>query len=158
MQYLLLNFVCRCFRHIYWVFWCPYKAKLFPWEQWCYGPTFSMSKALVMFGLFSLFSFLTLPYGCAVKIVRDKESEESLGYGFIWFSGRESADLAVREMNGKVSDLPRWTFIILIRNQVCLCTSLLLEDFQFFHGRFILVTEAKPRLPQRQERTKPYRF
>ncbi|OWM74198.1 glycine-rich RNA-binding protein 4, mitochondrial-like isoform X2 [Punica granatum] len=64
-----------------------------------------------------------------VQIIRDKESEQSLGYGFIWFSSEESANFSVKEMNGK-----------------------------FFYGRFILVAVAKPNLHKRLENTTPYRF
>ena len=32
----------------------------------------------------------------------DGESEQSLGFAYIWFSTEDSAELAVKEMNGKV--------------------------------------------------------
>ncbi|KAJ7954963.1 RNA-binding glycine-rich protein [Quillaja saponaria] len=37
-----------------------------------------------------------------VKLIMDRESGQSLGVAYIWFSRKESALLAVKEMNGKV--------------------------------------------------------
>ncbi|OMO55069.1 hypothetical protein CCACVL1_27399 [Corchorus capsularis] len=37
-----------------------------------------------------------------VEVVRDGESKRSLGSAFVWFNKEESAQLAVKEMNGKV--------------------------------------------------------
>ncbi|KAJ4722362.1 RNA binding protein [Melia azedarach] len=50
-----------------------------------------------------------------VKIVVEKMSKQSLGSAFVWFTSKESAKLAVEEMNGK-----------------------------FFNGRFVLVKIAEP--------------
>ncbi|MCD7462587.1 hypothetical protein HAX54_048848 [Datura stramonium] len=46
-----------------------------------------------------------------VKIITDKKSKKSLGFAYIWFPDNESAQSAVREMNGKVytgSDGKAW--------------------------------------------------
>ncbi|PNX73218.1 RNA-binding protein, partial [Trifolium pratense] len=37
-----------------------------------------------------------------VKLLIDKESGQSLGFAYIWFVKEESAQLAAKEMNGKV--------------------------------------------------------
>ncbi|CAL1396947.1 unnamed protein product [Linum trigynum] len=50
-----------------------------------------------------------------VKIIVDKRTMESLGFAYVWFVSKASADLAVEGMNGK-----------------------------FFDGRFVLVTIARP--------------
>ncbi|CAI0466374.1 unnamed protein product, partial [Linum tenue] len=50
-----------------------------------------------------------------VKIIVDKRTMESLGFAYVWFASKASADLAVEGMNGK-----------------------------FFDGRFVLVTIARP--------------
>ncbi|KAJ7954964.1 Glycine-rich RNA-binding protein like [Quillaja saponaria] len=64
-----------------------------------------------------------------VKLIMDRESGQSLGVAYIWFSRKESALLAVKEMNGK-----------------------------FFDGRFIYVTVAKPRSYKNWRTMAPYRF
>ena len=38
----------------------------------------------------------------AVKIITDKKSKQPLGFAYVWFSCEESAQMAVKEMNGKV--------------------------------------------------------
>ncbi|KAK6913875.1 RNA recognition motif domain [Dillenia turbinata] len=50
-----------------------------------------------------------------VKIVTDKRSGQPVGFAYVWFSSEDSAQLAVKEMNG-----------------------------QFVDGRFIYVTIARP--------------
>ncbi|CAI0430188.1 unnamed protein product, partial [Linum tenue] len=50
-----------------------------------------------------------------VKIIVDNRTMESLGFAYVWFASKASADLAVEGMNGK-----------------------------FFDGRFVLVTIARP--------------
>ncbi|CAI0430187.1 unnamed protein product [Linum tenue] len=54
-------------------------------------------------------------FGFAVKIIVDNRTMESLGFAYVWFASKASADLAVEGMNGK-----------------------------FFDGRFVLVTIARP--------------
>lgn len=43
------------------------------------------------------------PYGRIVssKLVRDKATKASLGYGFVMYDNKTSAELAIRELNGK---------------------------------------------------------
>ncbi|XP_075653685.1 glycine-rich RNA-binding protein 4, mitochondrial-like [Castanea sativa] len=50
-----------------------------------------------------------------VKMIIDTKSRQPLGFAYIWFTTEDSAELAVKEMNGK-----------------------------FFDGRFVYVTIAKP--------------
>lgn len=64
-----------------------------------------------------------------VKIIMDRESEQSLGFAYIWFSTEDSAELAVKEMNGK-----------------------------FFDGRFVYVTIARPTLSKNLKSAVPYKF
>ncbi|KAJ1427223.1 RNA-binding domain superfamily [Sesbania bispinosa] len=64
-----------------------------------------------------------------VKLMIDKESGQSLGFAYIWFVKEESAQSAVKEMNGK-----------------------------FFDGRFIYVTTAKPISSRSWKRTTAYKF
>ncbi|CAL5413295.1 unnamed protein product [Camellia sinensis] len=64
-----------------------------------------------------------------VKIVTDKKSKQPLGFAYIWFTSMESAQMAVKEMNGK-----------------------------FFDGRFVLVTIARPGSCKTQPRATPYKF
>ncbi|KAL6971437.1 hypothetical protein U1Q18_031113 [Sarracenia purpurea var. burkii] len=40
-----------------------------------------------------------------VKIVTDKKSKKPLGFAYAWFTSEESAQMAVKVMNGKVSGL-----------------------------------------------------
>ncbi|OVA05523.1 RNA recognition motif domain [Macleaya cordata] len=64
-----------------------------------------------------------------VKIITDKKLRQSLGFGYVWFSSEESAQLAKKEMDGKV------------------------------HIVFITVTIAKPEAPTSQESNKePFPF
>ncbi|KAE9455330.1 hypothetical protein C3L33_12765, partial [Rhododendron williamsianum] len=37
-----------------------------------------------------------------VKILTDKKNKQPLGFAYLWFSSEESAQMAVKEMNGKV--------------------------------------------------------
>ncbi|KAI8561414.1 hypothetical protein RHMOL_Rhmol04G0337900 [Rhododendron molle] len=37
-----------------------------------------------------------------VKILTNKKNKQPLGFAYLWFSGKESAQMAVKEMNGKV--------------------------------------------------------
>lgn len=46
--------------------------------------------------------YLSVYYHLAVKLMMDRESGESLGFAYIWFTREDSAELAVKEMNGKV--------------------------------------------------------
>ncbi|XP_057469239.1 organelle RRM domain-containing protein 2, mitochondrial [Actinidia eriantha] len=39
-----------------------------------------------------------------VKIITDKKSKLPLGFAYVWFSCEESAQMAVKEMNGKLFD------------------------------------------------------
>lgn len=64
-----------------------------------------------------------------VKIVTEKLLKQPLGSAFVWFSRKESADLAVEKMNGK-----------------------------FFDGRFILVKIAEPGLIKNRGRRTRYKF
>ncbi|XVF28930.1 hypothetical protein REPUB_Repub15cG0075300 [Reevesia pubescens] len=64
-----------------------------------------------------------------VNVVREKVSKQSLGSAFVWFDKHESAQLAVKEMNGK-----------------------------FFDGRFLLVKFARPGLSKNWRRATPYKF
>lgn len=64
-----------------------------------------------------------------VKIVTDKKSKESLGFAYIWFPDNESAQSAIREMNGK-----------------------------FLDGRFIQVQMAKPGSCKPNVKSMPYKF
>ncbi|GMP76957.1 hypothetical protein CsSME_00033406 [Camellia sinensis var. sinensis] len=64
-----------------------------------------------------------------VKIVTDKKSKQPLGFAYIWFTSMESAQMAVKEMNGK-----------------------------FFDGRFVLVTIARPGSCKTQPMATPYKF
>ncbi|KAJ1405629.1 RNA-binding domain superfamily [Sesbania bispinosa] len=63
------------------------------------------------------------------KLMIDKESGQSLGFAYIWFVKEESAESAVKDMNGK-----------------------------FFDGRFIYVTTAKPISSRSWKRTTAYKF
>ncbi|KAL8524783.1 hypothetical protein ACS0TY_014408 [Phlomoides rotata] len=84
-----------------------------------------LAKSTVEGGLrttFSQFGEVT-----RVKIVTDKKSKQSLGFGYVWFTREEHAQAAINMMNG-----------------------------QFFEGRFIHVTLAKP--GSCKTRTKPYKF
>ncbi|WRX21342.1 RNA recognition motif domain - like 10 [Theobroma cacao] len=63
------------------------------------------------------------------NVVRERVSKQSLGSAFVWFDEEQSAQLAVKEMNGK-----------------------------FFDGRFILVKIATPGLSKNRGRATPYRF
>ena len=38
----------------------------------------------------------------AVKMIMDTKSRQPLGFAYIWFTTEDSAELAVKEMNGKV--------------------------------------------------------
>ncbi|KAB1214258.1 Glycine-rich RNA-binding protein 4, mitochondrial [Morella rubra] len=64
-----------------------------------------------------------------VKLMIDRESGESLGFAYIWFTREDSAALAVKEMNGK-----------------------------FFDGRFVRVTIAKAGLTKRRGKATPFMF
>ncbi|KAK9288914.1 hypothetical protein L1049_017384 [Liquidambar formosana] len=64
-----------------------------------------------------------------VKIIMDKKSRQPLGFAYVWFTSEESAQLAVKEMDGK-----------------------------FFDGRFVFVTIAKPGSCKSRVKTTPYRF
>ncbi|XP_042516459.1 U11/U12 small nuclear ribonucleoprotein 31 kDa protein isoform X2 [Macadamia integrifolia] len=37
-----------------------------------------------------------------VKIIPDRQSKQSLGFAYVWFTDEESAQLAAKEMDGKV--------------------------------------------------------
>ncbi|CDY66707.1 hypothetical protein HID58_008862 [Brassica napus] len=56
-----------------------------------------------------------------VKIIVNERTRQSLGYGYVWFTKKEDAQLAVEAMNGK-----------------------------FFDGRFILVKFGQPGLSRRR--------
>ncbi|KAI4368314.1 hypothetical protein MLD38_016887 [Melastoma candidum] len=64
-----------------------------------------------------------------VKIFLNKETMQPLGTAFVWFDGKESAELAVKEMDGK-----------------------------FFNGRFIAVAMARRQQIKRQQSTAPFEF
>ncbi|GAB4843471.1 hypothetical protein Ancab_013431 [Ancistrocladus abbreviatus] len=64
-----------------------------------------------------------------VKIMINKRSRQSLGFAYIWFASEESAQLAVKEMDGK-----------------------------FFEGRFVHVTIARPGPSRNRVKAKPYKF
>ncbi|XP_062150366.1 glycine-rich RNA-binding protein 4, mitochondrial [Alnus glutinosa] len=64
-----------------------------------------------------------------VKLITDRKSGQSLGFGYIWFTREDSAELVVKEMNGK-----------------------------FFDGRFVYATIAKPGSPKSRRRATPYKF
>ncbi|KAJ0034589.1 hypothetical protein Pint_24914 [Pistacia integerrima] len=64
-----------------------------------------------------------------VKIVVEKKLKQSLGSAFVWFTNKDSAELAIKEMNG-----------------------------EFFDGRFILVKIAEPGLSKSKGRVTPYKF
>ncbi|KAG0480974.1 hypothetical protein HPP92_011832 [Vanilla planifolia] len=64
-----------------------------------------------------------------VKIITTRGSRESLGFGYIWFVYEESANLAVKEMNGK-----------------------------FVDGRFIAVMMSRPEAPTKHIKFMPYKF
>ncbi|KAF5187289.1 RNA-binding (RRM/RBD/RNP motifs) family protein [Thalictrum thalictroides] len=66
---------------------------------------------------------------CKAKIIMDKKSIHSLGFGYIWFVNEDSAQSAVEEMDGK-----------------------------FFCGRFIAVTIAEPESRTSHKRITPYKF
>ncbi|CAI8610497.1 unnamed protein product [Vicia faba] len=74
--------------------------------------------------VFSVFGEVT-----KVKLLKDKESGQSLGFAYIWFFDEESAQSAANETNGK-----------------------------FFDGRFIYVTIAKPGSSKNLKRRKVYKF
>lgn len=38
----------------------------------------------------------------AVKIVTDKQTRQSLGFAYVWFTRKMSVQVAVKEMDGKV--------------------------------------------------------
>uniref|UniRef100_A0A1J3GLU8 Embryonic polyadenylate-binding protein n=1 Tax=Noccaea caerulescens TaxID=107243 RepID=A0A1J3GLU8_NOCCA len=58
---------------------------------------------------------------CNVKIIINERTQQSRGYGYVWFNNKEDAQLAVEAMNGK-----------------------------FFDGRFILVKFGQPGLSRRR--------
>ncbi|XWS09045.1 hypothetical protein CRYUN_Cryun40dG0052000 [Craigia yunnanensis] len=64
-----------------------------------------------------------------VNVVRERVSKQSLGSAFVWFDKEESAQLAVKKMNG-----------------------------MFFYGRFVLVKIAMPGLSKNRRRATPYKF
>ncbi|PIN20621.1 hypothetical protein CDL12_06683 [Handroanthus impetiginosus] len=64
-----------------------------------------------------------------VKIIHDKKTKQSLGFAYVWFTREEHAQAAVEEMNG-----------------------------QFFEGRFIRVTFAKPGSCKPRPKPGPYKF
>ncbi|XWS13562.1 hypothetical protein CRYUN_Cryun36dG0047700 [Craigia yunnanensis] len=64
-----------------------------------------------------------------VNVFRERVSKQSLGSAFFWFDKEESAQLTVKEMNGK-----------------------------FFDGRFVLVKIATPGLSKNRGRATPYKF
>lgn len=64
-----------------------------------------------------------------VKIVTSRGSKESLGMAYIWFSSKESAEMAIKEMNGK-----------------------------FVDGRFIAVMISRPEAPTKHTKFMPYKF
>ncbi|CAK8563564.1 unnamed protein product [Lathyrus sativus] len=74
--------------------------------------------------VFSMFGEVT-----KVKLLIDKESGQSLGFAYIWFVNEESAQSAVKVMNGK-----------------------------FFDGRFIYVTIARPGSSKNLKKTRAYKF
>lgn len=39
---------------------------------------------------------------CAVNILKDKKTRKPFGSAYVWFACSEEADLAAKEMNGKV--------------------------------------------------------
>ncbi|EOA19291.1 hypothetical protein CARUB_v10002089mg [Capsella rubella] len=57
-----------------------------------------------------------------VKIIINEKTQQSLGYGYVWFNSKEDAQLAVEAMNGK-----------------------------FFDGRFILVKFGQPGLSRHRK-------
>ncbi|TXG53734.1 hypothetical protein EZV62_018990 [Acer yangbiense] len=65
----------------------------------------------------------------AVKVVVEKMYMQPLGSAFVWFTRKESAQLAVEKMNGK-----------------------------FFDGRFILVKIAETGLSKSRGKITPYMF
>ncbi|KAK8960322.1 hypothetical protein KSP40_PGU016754 [Platanthera guangdongensis] len=73
---------------------------------------------------FSLFGEIS-----KVKIVTSRGSKESLGMAYIWYSCKDSAELALKEMNGK-----------------------------FVDGRFIAVMISRPEAPTKHTKFVPYRF
>ncbi|KAJ4908180.1 RNA-binding (RRM/RBD/RNP motifs) family protein [Raphanus sativus] len=64
-----------------------------------------------------------------VKIIVNERTRQSLGYGYVWFSKRDDAQLAVEAMNGK-----------------------------FFDGRFILVKFGQPGLSRRRRSHSDFLF
>ncbi|KAJ9700220.1 hypothetical protein PVL29_005846 [Vitis rotundifolia] len=78
----------------------------------------SLKKAFSQFGEVS-----------KVRIKRNKISSQPLGFAFAWFTTEESAQLAVKMMDGK-----------------------------FFHGRFVFVKIAKPGPSKGHVKAAPYKF
>ncbi|KAL0709739.1 hypothetical protein Bca4012_016717 [Brassica carinata] len=64
-----------------------------------------------------------------VKIIANERTRQSLGYGYVWFTKRDDAQLAVEAMNGK-----------------------------FFDGRFILVKFGQPGLSRRRRSHSDFLF
>ncbi|GAV60935.1 RRM_1 domain-containing protein [Cephalotus follicularis] len=67
--------------------------------------------------------------GDFLKIVTEKKSMQPLGFAYVRFTSEDSAQLAVKEMNGKL-----------------------------FYGRFVFVTTANPEPSRTRERIKRYEF
>ncbi|CAA6654132.1 unnamed protein product [Spirodela intermedia] len=80
-----------------------------------------------------------------VKVITSKVSKQSLGFAYVWFELEEDAQVAVEEMNGKVS-VRRPQFIQSVH---CI---------QFFDGRYIHVAIADSESPTKQAKAIPYRF
>ncbi|CAA7061942.1 unnamed protein product [Microthlaspi erraticum] len=66
---------------------------------------------------------------CNVKIIINERTQQSLGYGYVWFNKKEDAQLAVEAMNGK-----------------------------FFDGRFILVKFGQPGLSRSRRSHSDFSF
>ena len=71
-----------------------------------------------------------------VKIIMDKISKRSKGYAFIEYTTEEAASAALKEMNGKVSFLPLWIFLVFL---LCLMFK---RRFVFLKLWFIIVDKT----------------
>lgn len=89
----------------------------------------------------------------------DKESGQFLGLAYIWFIKEESAQLAVKEMNGKVLYM-HFSLDYQPYQVSKLDVDVLRSGFvvQFFDGRFIYVTIAKPGSSKIRRNSAPYKF
>lgn len=101
---------------------------------------------------------------CAVNILKDKKTRKPFGSAYVWFACSEEADLAAKEMNGKVleTDMDFLYFGNLgVRGYLIIYPKykpqyLILS--QFLDGRFISVRITIPGSCKIPVKGTPYKF